>query len=323
MTTLNTVAPNNIPAIINDLTEKAKEYAAHNYSTNTIISYKKDWAAFELWCQAHNFTSLPTTITVLTLYITDLAEQNYKTSTIERKIYAITKLHKLSKQPLSLDENFRLVWQGIRRNKGISKVGKTPLLIRALRQILERISNHTNGGIRDRALLSFGWASAMRRSEIVALNWEDIAVIEEGLLVTITKSKTDQYAQGQKVAILNGRNPLTCPITNLNNWKKLSYKSVDLPIFTAINKSDVISDNRLSDRDVARIVQKWVRDIGFDHNNFAGHSLRSGFITTAAKHSVPDHVIMKHSRHKSAKMLEVYVKDNTLVVDNATSMVGL
>ena len=68
MTTLNTVAPNNIPAIINDLSEKAKEYAAHNYSTNTIISYKKDWAAFELWCQAHNFTSLPTTITVLTLW---------------------------------------------------------------------------------------------------------------------------------------------------------------------------------------------------------------------------------------------------------------
>ena len=124
MTTLNTVAPNNIPAIINDLTEKAKEYAAHNYSTNTIISYKKDWAAFELWCQTHNFVYLPTTINTLTLYITNLAEQNYKTSTIERKIYAITKLHKLYKQPLILDDNFRLVWHGIRRNKGISKIGQ-------------------------------------------------------------------------------------------------------------------------------------------------------------------------------------------------------
>ena len=83
-------------------------------------------------------------------------------------------------------------------------MGKTPLLIRALRQILECISDSTNTGIRDRALLCFGWASAMRRSEILALNWGDIATIDEGLLITITKSKTDQYGQGQKVAILNG-----------------------------------------------------------------------------------------------------------------------
>src|SRR6185437_11782223 len=114
-----------------------------------------------------NFTALPTTSATMTLYITYLAEQNYKTATIEHQIYAISKIHKLAKSPLSIDEHFRQVWHGIRRKLGIAKTGKTPLLIATLRKILELIPADTNAGIRDRALLSFGWASAMRRSEIV------------------------------------------------------------------------------------------------------------------------------------------------------------
>jgi integrase len=309
--------------VIDQLSEKAKDYAAHNYSANTIATYQKAWQYFESWCQKHNFTALPTTAAILTLYITHLAESNYKTATIEQQIYAITKLHKLSKQPLGLNENFRLVWRGIRRNKGTAKKGKTPLLIRSLRELLELITTDTNMGIRDRALLSFGWASAMRRSEIVALNWGDVQTIDEGLLVTISKSKTDQYGAGQKIAIIKGRSPLTCPVTNLNKWRAISYATDDAPIFTAISKSDNVRETRLSDKDVARILKKWLNALGLDYTSFAGHSLRSGFITTAAKHSVPDHVIMKHSRHKSTKMLEVYIRDNSLVVDNSTSMVGL
>ena len=219
------------------------------------------------------------------------------------------------------DNGFLQVWSGIKRKQGIAKIGKSPLLLNHLRKISEKIEGKSNLDIRDRALIIFGWASAMRRSEIVALNWQDIEFIEEGILINIRQSKTDQYGLGQKIAIISGKYELTCPVLNLQKWQTIAKDNT--AIFTSINKADKISDIRLSDRDIARVIKKYLSKIGMDSTGFAGHSLRSGSITTAAKHSVPDRVIMKHTRHKSIQMLQVYTRDNSLIQDNATSMVGL
>jgi integrase len=135
---------------------------------------------------------------------------------------------------------------------------------------------------------------ALNWSEIIALNWFDIVYIDEGILVNIRKSKTDQYGQGQKIAILYGNNEDTCPVRNLKKWQAVSGDNE--AIFTSVNKAGIISNKKLADTDVARIIKKLSVNIKLDPSEFAGHSLRSGFITTAAKHSVPDHIIMKHSR---------------------------
>jgi site-specific recombinase XerD len=306
-----------------ELIAQAKEFARSAYANNTISSYKKDWQNFQNWCIKENLTSLPCSIDALILYITALTYSlNRKTSTIQRHICSINKVHLMANHSLNLkDSSFLLVWNGIKRKQGLAKTGKSPLLLNHLRQIVEKIEGKSNLDIRDRALILFGWASAMRRSEIVALNWQDIEFIEEGMLVNIRQSKTDQYGLGQKIAIVHGKYEETCSIRNLKKWQKISQDNT--AVFTSINKADQINYTRLSDRDIARIVKKHLSKIGMDSTGFAGHSLRSGFITTAAKHSVPDRVIMKHTRHKSIQMLQVYTRDNSLIQDNATSMVGL
>jgi integrase len=306
---------------LSKLADDARNYAKFAFSKATLKICQQEWQFFSSWCNKHQFSPLPSSIDTLIIYLTELANQKLKVSTIAKKLYAICKIHILNNHPLNLkDSNFILVWNGIKRSLGTAKKGRSPLLIKTLRDILSNIANNVIG-IRDRALINFGWASAMRRSEITDLNWDDITFIDEGIHVLIRKSKTDQYGEGQKIAILYGNNPETCPILNLKKWQEISVSNE--AVFTSVNKSNIVSDQRLSDRDVARILKKIMLKSGLDASEFAGHSLRSGFITTAAKHSVPEHIIMKHSRHKTAQMIQVYTRDNSLVKDNATSMVGL
>jgi integrase len=319
------------------LIKKAQVFASHAYALNTILAYRKDWQDFSNWCSTRNIISLPCPIEALILYITHLADLGKKTSTIQRRICAINKQHLLSNLSLNLkDNNFQLVWSGIKRKLGLLKNGKSPLLLKALRDIVKYLDSTNlsdsfgrhdiaNMVIRNKALITFGWASAMRRCEIVALNWSDLSFVEEGVLVTIRSSKTDQYGKGQKIAILYGKYENTCPVRNLQKWKLISssISGEQAAVFTSIGRGDNITSKRLLDRDIARITKKLLLKIGVDPMNFSGHSLRSGFITTAAKHSVPDRVIMKHSRHKSIQMLQVYTRDNSLLQDNATAMVGL
>lgn len=306
------------------LNEKIADYAKHAFAKNTLRAYNSDWKDFSNWCSASNVDPLQCDHNTLIYYITNLAEKGHKSSTIQRKLSGISKVCEMNSHEIKLTNNeFKLVWQGIRRKLGIAQKGKEPLLIKTLRIILEAIPSNTNMGIRDRALLSFGWASAMRRSEIVQLNWEDIKFVDEGIIITIKHSKTDKFGEGQKIAILYGRNKNTCPIINLKTWKDKSYQDELSPVFCAISKADNIKNQRLAAIDIARIIKKWIRHIGLDADGFAGHSLRSGLITTASKNSVPDYVIMKHSRHKSAKMIHLYTRDNSLINDNVTGMIGL
>lgn len=306
------------------LTEKMFDYAKHAFAKNTYVNYKSDWKHFSIWCKSVNVDPLECTPPILALYITALAEQNYKASTIQRKLCAISVHYEYKGLDLRLnDKDFKNIWQGIRRKLGIAKKGKEPILIKTLKLMLEAIPAGTTIAIRDRALLAFGWASAMRRSEIVALNWEDLNFVDEGVIVTIKRSKTDKFSEGQKIAILYGRNKAYCPIQNLIAWKNISYTDQESPVFCSVSRAGNIKYQRLSNIDVARIVKKGIRAIGLEDDNFAGHSLRSGLITTASKNSVPEHVIMKHSRHKTAQMIHVYTRDKSLINDNVTSMIGL
>lgn len=305
------------------LKEKAKEYASHAFAKNTYINYQSDWKQFCSWCSSINIDPLQATHQTLMAYITLLAEQGCKASTIQRKISAIAKLSLMAHNKIELKHpDFIVLWQGIRRKLGIAKKGKEPILVLTLKLLLAAIPEDIKG-VRDKALLAFGWASAMRRSEIVALNWEDLSFVDEGVIVTIRQSKTDKYGEGQKIAILYGRNQSTCPVRLLKAWQSVSYIDEKQAMFCSISRAGKNKNIRLSDRDVARIVKKYARIIGLEDSALAGHSLRSGFITTASKNGVPNHTIMKHSRHKDPKMIHVYTRDNSLLDDNATSMVGL
>lgn len=302
---------------------KAKKYINNAFAKNTYVNYHSDWKHFCHWCKSLNIPPLQATHDTLSAYITLLADQDYKASTIQRKISSIAKLSQLAHNKINLKHpDFIVLWQGIRRKLGIAKKGKEPILLPTLKRILTSIPD-TPLGKRDKALLAFGWASALRRSEIVALNWQDINFITEGIIVTIRQSKTDQYKEGQKIAILYGHNHDSCPVRLLKAWKDFSTHNEQSPVFLSISRAGKHKNIRLSDRDVARIIKKYAKAIGLKASGLAGHSLRSGFITTAAKNGVPHYTIMKHSRHKDPKMVHVYTRDQALLTDNATAMVGL
>ena len=169
-------------------------------------------------------------------------------------------------------------------------------------------------GLRDRALLLLGFAGAFRRSELVALDVADIAETKAGLLVTIRHSKTDQEGEGVTIAIARG--DVACPVRALLEWLNAAGIRAG-PIFRPVNKAGTVAAKRLTDRSVANIVKAYAERAGFDASLFSGHSLRSGFLTSAAAKGASIFKMMDVSRHKSVDTLRGYVRDAELFKDHA------
>jgi integrase len=169
-------------------------------------------------------------------------------------------------------------------------------------------------GLRDRAIVLLGFAGALRRSELVRLNVADIEITEHGLLVRISRSKTDQEAEGAIVAIPRGSTD--CPTGALLAWLNVAQISQG-PIFRSISRSGTISKIGLSDRAISSIVKAYAGRIGLDAKKFSAHSLRSGFLTSAAANGASIFKMMEVSRHKSIDTLRIYVRDAELFKDHA------
>ena len=168
--------------------------------------------------------------------------------------------------------------------------------------------------IRDRALLLIGFAGAFRRSELVALNADDIEETPEGLRVTIRRSKTDQEGHGHVIAIPRGM--IACPVAALKAWLEAAGIT-EGAVFLPIAKGGRIRPTRLTDRSVADIVKAHARRAGLDPKQFAGHSLRSGFLTSAAARGASIFKMADQSRHKSMDTLRGYVRDAEIFKDHA------
>jgi site-specific recombinase XerD len=169
-------------------------------------------------------------------------------------------------------------------------------------------------GLRDRALLLIGFGGALRRSELVALDVADCVENEIGLLVTIRGSKTDQERAGATIAIARG--DIACPVKALRTW--LDAGGIDAgSIFRPINKAGTVRASRLTCRSVANIVKAYAGRAGFDARTFSGHSLRAGFLTSAAGKGASIFKMMDVSRHKSVDTLRGYVRDAELFKNHA------
>lgn len=210
---------------------------------------------------------------------------------------------------------------GIRRNKGTAQTAKTPVLVEDLRRMITRLPE-TLLGVRNRALLLIGFSGAFRRSELVALDVNDVASTRDGLVVTIRRSKTDQDSEGRKIGIPYGSNPATCPIRSLQEWLERSGIS-DGPLFRPINRHGKMASIRLSGAAVSDVVKRYVEAAGLDATEFAGHSLRSGLATSAAMAGASERSIMNQTGHRSLNMVRRYIRDGSLFRENAVAVVGL
>lgn len=304
-----------------ELQEEAKVHLTNSKAENTKRAYRSDWTQFSAWCHQNGLQDLPATPETIVYYITFLGK-TLKGSTIKRKMTAISQRHETAHYSSPTKTALvKGVWDGLQRSIGMKEEGKDALWLEDLRQIVQAIPQQRLIGIRNRTLLVMGWAGALRRSEIVSLNKEDISITREGLILHLNRSKTDQKGEGQVVALPYGSNPLTCPVRSLEDWITASGIT-EGPLFRRIDRHGNLHD-RLTAQSVRLIVKSCCERVGLEAEKYGAHSLRSGFCSTAAKAGKAEHQIMKQTRHRKADSLQRYIRKANLFDDNAASGIGL
>jgi site-specific recombinase XerD len=314
---------NQVSTQLDQIDQRARDYAAHSRAPNTLKAYRQDWAHFTTWCEAHGLQSLPAESETIIRYLTGQAAGGaVKVSTITRRLSSISRAHQLAGyNPISTRiEPLRSVWLGIRRDLGTAQKGKSPAVTEDIRAMVAALPPKLIG-VRDRALLLIGFAGAFRRSELVSLDVGDVEILREGLRVTLRRSKTDQEGAGREVAIPYGSNPDTCPVRALQAWLEASALA-DSPLWVSIDKGGRLG-GRLSDKAVALIVKKRAQAAGLDPQLYAGHSLRSGLATAAAAAGASERSIMEQTGHRSIQTVRRYIRRGNQFRDNAAGMVGL
>ena len=295
-------------------------------ATNTVRAYKSDFKDFGLFCAQNGFKALPSDPEIVSLYLTYLSTKDNKMSTLKRRLVSIGVIHKLkghyldTKHP-SIIENI----MGIKRRKGSIQKGKKPILINDLKLIIDVIDQEKNEDIkklRDRSIILIGFSGGFRRNEIVALDYEDLDFVSEGLKIDIKRSKTDQFGEGSKKALPYFDNSQYCPVVSVNNWIKIS-KIETGPLFRRFSKGSRLSNNRLTDQTVALLIKKYLQLAGLDNKNYSGHSLRSGFATSAAESGAEERSIMAMTGHKSTEMVRRYIKEANLFKNNALNKIKI
>lgn len=277
------------------------------YAKNSIIAYQRDWNDFESYCKENGFNPLPASPETLSSYINNLSLK-CKYSTITRRIFSIGKKHRDSNYyPPNTHPIAKETIKMIKERIGTEKNRKNPLLNDDLKLILQCLPEGLKG-IRDRCLLLIGFCGGLRRSEIVALNMDDIEVTENGLMVTIRHSKTDQTGEGQSIGIPYGSNPGTCPVRSYQAWIEAS-KITEGAIFRAMNRHGSIINDRLSDRAVSALIKGYARITGLDLSKYSGSSLRAGMATQAAMNGENIFLIQKQGRWKCMAGMEMYFRN--------------
>ena len=313
--------------IITDIKALHKETLLNLQSSkanNTLRAYKSDFSDFGLFCAQNGFQSLPSEPRVVSLYLTHLSTKDAKMSTLKRRLVSIGVIHKLkghyldTKHP-TIIENI----MGIKRRKGSFQEAKKPILINSLKKIINVIDQQKKEEIkilRDRSILLIGFSGGFRRNEIVSLDYDDLDFVPEGLKLSIRRSKTDQFGEGFMKALPYFDSSKYCPVVSLKKLLDLS-KIKSGPVFRRFIKGSKLSENRLTDQTVALLIKEYLNLAGIDSKNFSGHSLRSGFATSAAESGAEERNIMAMTGHKSTEMVRRYIKEANLFKNNALNKI--
>ena len=295
-------------------------------ANNTVRAYKSDFDDFGLFCAQNGFKSLPSDPKVVSLYLTYLSTKDVKMSTLKRRLVSIGVIHKLkghyldTKHP-SIIENM----MGIKRRKGSIQKGKKPLLINNLKILINVIDKEKNEEIkklRDRSIILIGFSGGFRRNEIVSLDYDDLEFVQEGLKISLKKSKTDQFGEGSVKGLPYFENSKYCPVISIKKWIEISKISSGA-IFRRFIKGSKLSHNRLTDQSVALLIKHYLKLAGIESKNYSGHSLRSGFATSAAESGAEERSIMTMTGHKSSEMVRRYIKEANLFKNNALNKINI
>ena len=233
--------------------------------------------------------------------------------------------HEAGRVPPTKDGRVASVLQGLRRLSD----GR-PRQVKALREYeIARMLSHCEMlaeqerfryiATRDSAMIAIGFAAALRRSEICGLEFGDLQFLQKsgvpvGMFLHIRRSKTDQFGEGQKIPVPEGKS--LRPVARLREWLALSGAASG-PVFQTMRRGGVLLGRAMHPSDIGRVVKQYVSAIGLDPSDYAGHSLRTGFVTSAAAHGARMEKIMEVTRHASPRMVLRYIREAEAFEDHA------
>lgn len=294
------------------LPEQVRQLIRDGHADNTRRAYQSDIRAFCAWG-----ANIPTDPITLARYIAEEGARLHP-STLQRRLAALSTAHQLvlgsgtpTNHPL-----VKAAMRGLRRSRGVAASQASPLLVEDLWTILDRTGDSIRDR-RDRALLLLGFAGGLRRSELVGLDVADLDAVREGLIVVLRRSKTDQDGCGRRIGIPHARGRW-CPVRCVNEWLAVAEISSG-PLFRSLRKGGGIGAQRLSTEAVSRLIKRHVHRNGLDPSSFSGHSLRAGFITSAARAGISGHLIRRQTGHASDETMSRYIREGNLFTENAAA----
>jgi integrase len=294
----------------------------------TLRAYKADWTHFSEWCAAKGFVPVPAAPEVVGAYLASLAD-THAPATIRRRLSALGKMHRYNDLPWNPAHGaIQGPLRGLLRRHGRPAQKAAALSLAMLRQLLATC-DRTARGRRDRALLLFGFAGALRRSELVALRVEDVKVDTDGLRLRILRGKTDQEGQGAEIGLPRGKYVETCPLRAFEEWQAVAQRNAG-PLFRKISTRGRVGGAALHPDAVRRILTNRLRLAGLrpegggqGFDRLSAHALRVGFITEAYAKGVRDEDIMAHTRHRDLRTMRGYVRRAGLVTESPAGMLDL
>ncbi len=318
----------NLPADLLAEIEGARDTLAASKASSTQKAYATDWERFCTFCDARNVEALPAHPDIVALFAHVEAEAGIAPVTIGRRVAAINHHHKEAgvASPTARDAAGVIgqMMAGVRRKYARKKDQKAPAAADVLSAMLATIRGTGLRAKRDRAILATGMAGAFRRSEIAGMQLPDLAFETSGVRIIIPRSKGDQDAEGQEIAIPEGRQ--IRPVGLLDEWLEaadlkgpdpVTGKSRTGPVFRRLTRSDTLTADPITDKTVARLVKSCASAAGLDPSLFSGHSLRAGFLTEAAAKRANLFKMKDHSRHKSLDTVAGYVRNAAMFDDHA------
>lgn len=308
-------------AMRDGLADAARDLAEDALAPSTQAAYRSDWNRWVKWCRANGFDPLGPS-GPLALYLTYLVEQGKKVPTIDRALSAISLAYRLADKPNPRhDSAVAAVYKGARRRIGIAPEQMTAILPSQLQRIVESLpqgEHSTLRSARNRAALVLGFFGGFRRSELLALDVNDIAEVPEGLKIFIRRSKTDQEGRGRTIGLPYQSVMSVCPVRAYRDWLEISGVRSGA-VFRSISPDGKdILDSRLCPRQFADIVKSSAQRVGLI-GKYAGHSLRAGFVTAAFQKNKNPKKVMEQTGHRTVEILMRYVREQGLFEDNAAS----
>ncbi|WP_292838633.1 site-specific integrase [Methylotenera sp.] len=289
-----------------------EKYINAALASSTRSSYQSDLAHFISWGG-----TIPSTPEIISQYLAVHADL-LAPATLSRRVVSINRAHTSQNLPSPTKSDLvKATLRGIKRTVSTKQRQVEPILKNNLCDMVAGLEGVK--GCRDKALLLIGFSGAFRRSELVSLQHSDIEFVEHGLVVHLRKSKTDQLGEGRKIGIPYARGAV-CPVLALKEWLKLSEIS-EGALFRPVTRHGRIENINLSTQAVAIIVKERAKAIGLDASKFSGHSLRAGLVTSAAQAGVSSWKIRQQTGHKSDAMLNRYIRDARLFIDNAAGLI--